>query len=524
MRRFTRPSLFWTFAAAFLTVLVCGTLLQALLVVAVLKPMAAHTESERARFLVREAAARVGSIPSDENEEIFNALASLGRETGSIYLAYRAIDGDVIIDRPVEAPIRDRIEALFEKNESAALPPIPDAALSRRPRHEPPPERRQDGSFPPPDIPKPPADGRRGPARGLDLLARQDVGGEANPRGEVAAFGNLRSSGGASNGLGSILLFMPLAVLVAGIAGLIVVRAQARRLGELESLAARIASGDLMARIEGPGTDEIGRLGARLNEMAAALAAARDRIIASDRHRRRLFADVSHELATPLTSMRGFTETLLDPRVPVSEEERHTYLSFVLDESKRLEALVRDLFELTRLESGAIPLSLETIDWRALTYHTLARYEPRFTAAGLRLEWRDPAGPALVSADGRRLEQILENLLVNAIRYVSPGGTVVVTLDRLAPPPCGESGARASRERFRLTVADDGPGVRTEDLPRVFDRFYRAPNARTEGGTGLGLAIVKEIVGRSGGEVSAEAREPHGLAIVVELPAVADPA
>ena len=121
--------------------------------------------------------------------------------------------------------------------------------------------------------------------------------------------------------------------------------------------------------------------------MTGALAAARDRLEAHEAERRQLFADITHELATPLTSMRGYTETLLDPAVTVDDAERHRYLPGILGESQRLDRMIRDLFELARLEAGAVPLELERLDWAALCRNVVERFEPRFAAAGLALHW-----------------------------------------------------------------------------------------------------------------------------------------
>jgi signal transduction histidine kinase len=198
--------------------------------------------------------------------------------------------------------------------------------------------------------------------------------------------------------------------------------------------------------------------------------------------------------------------------VSVSSDERAHYVRGVLDEAQRLDRLIRDLFELARLEAGATALAKERLDWAALCRNTVERFEPRFRQAGLRLAWKE-SGEAWIEADGRRIEQVLENLLANALRYVSSGGAVELELE---PVP--------EVERFRLHVRDDGPGLRAEDMPFVFQRFYRGDGARgtagsrDPGGSGLGLAIVREIVERHGGTVSARAREPHGLEITIELP------
>jgi signal transduction histidine kinase len=317
-----------------------------------------------------------------------------------------------------------------------------------------------------------------------------------------------------SGGPATALLFVPIA-LIPVILGLMMVRVLVRRLRAMETLAARVAEGDLSARIGDTSGDEIGRLAERLDRMTERLLDARTRVEDTEQQRRQLFADITHELATPLTSIRGYAETLLNPGVSVSDDERTRYVRGVLEESRRLDRLIRDLFELARLEAGASALTLEPLDWAALCRNTATRFEPRFREAGLRLLWSESAEQAWIEADGHRMEQVLENLLANALRYVPSGGTVELALTT-AP---GRDG------RFRLTVSDDGPGLTPEDLAHAFERFYRAAGARVTGtardagGSGLGLAIVREIVERHGGAVSAGTREPHGLAINIELPA-----
>ena len=243
--------------------------------------------------------------------------------------------------------------------------------------------------------------------------------------------------------------------------------------------------------------------------MADRVVAARAGLEETDRQRRRLLADISHELATPLTSIRGYVETLLDPGITTTAEERKGYLEDVLAESRRLEAMITELFDLARLEAGATPLKRVRLDWMDLCRNTARRLEPRFRAAGLTLMWTDATDAAWVHADGRRLEEVAENLLANAIRYVPAGGTVSLSMERVTAAAGG---------RLRFTVADDGPGIPEEDLPHVFECFYRAESVRGTGGTGLGLAIVNEIVRQHGGEVNAQNRAPQGAAFVVELP------
>jgi signal transduction histidine kinase len=230
--------------------------------------------------------------------------------------------------------------------------------------------------------------------------------------------------------------------------------------------------------------------------------------------RQQLFADITHELATPLTSIRGNTETLLDPHVAMSVEERTRYLDDILAASRRLDRLIRDLFELARLEAGAPGLEFEDLDWVALARNVTQRYAKRFEAAGLTLSWEERVPEAWVRGDGLRLEQVLENLLRNALRYVPARGRVAIAIGRADGDP----------GQVRLTVADDGPGLPAEDLAHLFERFYRGRDARPRkpgeerDGSGLGLAIVREIVLRHGGHVSARAGDPRGLVIEVDLP------
>jgi signal transduction histidine kinase len=258
--------------------------------------------------------------------------------------------------------------------------------------------------------------------------------------------------------------------------------------------------------------DEIGRLGSKLNFMTERLSEARRRVEESDRQRRQLFADISHELATPLTSIRGYAETLLNPAVDVTGEEKSSYLRSVLGEAERMDLLIQDLLDLTRLEAGAIPLNKERLDWTALCKNTMKRFESRFREAGLELRWEGSGEEAWILADGRRMEQALDNLLVNALRYVPIGGRVSLSLEAAPTPSPG----------YRLTVSDDGHGIPDDDLPHAFDRFYRGDEARSQGGSGLGLAIVREIVNRHDGTAWAKKRDPKGLSIVLELPGAPD--
>jgi signal transduction histidine kinase len=390
------------------------------------------------------------------------------------FITFRAVDGTLL----AAAPSRLR----FREPRRAAPPPGPGREVDGRPR--------------------------------IETLASHAVLRGGVLLGEVQITRPVRPTGVTSFASQNTLLFLPIAGLASLAAGLVVVRLLVRRLRALEALAARVTEGDLSVRIADPSGDEIGRLAERLDRMTERLAEARDQLQSTERQRRQLFADITHELATPLTSIRGLAETLLDPRVHVSDEDRRRYVAGVLDESRRLDRLIRDLFELARLEAGASPLEREPLDWVALCRNTIQRFTPRFRDAGLGLTWGPSVAEAWIDADGRRIEEVLENLLTNALRYVPSGGTVELSI----------AASGGARPRFRLSVSDDGPGVPPEELPHLFERFYRGAATRPAGdrddrGSGLGLAIVREIVERHGGGVRAEARAPHGMAIIVELAA-----
>lgn len=331
------------------------------------------------------------------------------------------------------------------------------------------------------------------------------------------------------------LLFLPAALLLAGGAALILFRRLSERLRQLEEWATGVEKGDLKTGVPGPKDDEIGRLGARLHRMATRLAKTRARLKAVDQQRRRLLADISHELATPLTSIRASAETLLDTEVPMTTEEQRQTLDDLLGEAQRMDLLIKDLFDLTRLESNATRLVREHLDWAALCRNTVARYQARFAEAGLELRSVGSSRPAWVHADGRRLEQVLENLLANSLRYATPPGTVTVGIETMATETVATEMADTEKTdtdtshrtpRHRLQVADDGPGIPTKDLAHIFDRFYRSNRDRSSPGSGLGLAIVKEFVERHGGTVEAGNRNPQsgsGAVVRIEMPAVEPP-
>lgn len=299
------------------------------------------------------------------------------------------------------------------------------------------------------------------------------------------------------NRYGPMLALVAIAVLLLGtiVTSAMIFGPARSRLRALEDAARALGSGDLAARAPDRGGDEIAAVASAFNAMADDLATRAEALRASDRVRRQLLADVSHELTTPVTAMRGYLETLSMSELKLDDATRARYLAIVSDESNRLERLIGDLLDLARLEGGGGTLRIEPVPVSELFDRVVARHERASQDAGVTLEATIDPGAESIAADRDRLEQALQNLAANAIRY-APRGTAV----RLR--------ARPTDAGITLSVADDGPGIPPDHLPHLFDRFYKADASRAgvSGGSGLGLSIVKAIVERHGGTVAVVSR------------------
>ena len=223
--------------------------------------------------------------------------------------------------------------------------------------------------------------------------------------------------------------------------------------------------------------------------------------------RRDFVANVSHELKTPLTAVRGFAETLLGGGLPSEDVQR--YLGIIVKHAERLGNLIDDLLELSRIESRRSPLQRAVVDVVRVAAGVVAGMEPLLRAKALSVALPDPeAQPVNALADRRAVEQVLTNLLDNAAKYTNAGGRI-------------ELRVVSANGRVRTEVHDDGIGIPAEDLPRIFERFYRVDKARSRdlGGTGLGLAIVKHLVQSMDGEVFVESEVGRGSTFSFTLPA-----
>jgi signal transduction histidine kinase len=304
--------------------------------------------------------------------------------------------------------------------------------------------------------------------------------------------------------IGVVLLLVGSAV-----ASLAIFRPARRRLRALEIVAQAIGEGDLSARAPETGGDEVTALARTFNQMAGDLEARTSAMEMSDRTRRQLLADVSHELKTPLAAIRGYVETLAMPEVRLDDQTRRRYLDIVGDETIKLERIVGDLLDLARLESGGLTLTCEAVSLARLFQRVADRHERELIEKQVALETSIAPEISDVWADPARLEQALQNLVANALRHTPDGGRIV-----LAAEPSGE--------KVRLVVRDSGPGIPEEHLARIFDRFYKADASRTDPysktGSGLGLSIVKAIIERHGGSVSAANAPGGGAEFAITLP------
>jgi two-component system, OmpR family, sensor kinase len=275
--------------------------------------------------------------------------------------------------------------------------------------------------------------------------------------------------------------------------GIAVSRLLTAPLGRLTRAAQAVAGGDLTQRVEVRSRDEIGELGGAFNGMTASLAEA-------ETLRKNLMADVAHELRTPLTVIQGNLQAVLDGVYPLEMAQ----VASLYDETRLLTRLVDDLHDLALAEAGQLHLERVPVDLAALARAATDQFAPAAEAAGVALELVTAESGPKVEGDAGRLAQVLRNLLSNALRHTPRGGSVAVSVDR--------AGGWA-----RIRVADTGSGIAPEDLPHVFDRFYRGDRSVGRG-AGLGLAIARQLVAAHGGRIEVASPPSAGTTFTITLP------
>ncbi|MCC7360365.1 MAG: HAMP domain-containing protein [Anaerolineales bacterium] len=289
-----------------------------------------------------------------------------------------------------------------------------------------------------------------------------------------------------------------IAALAAGVLAVVIARSIAQPLQKMAQVSQGIARGDYTQAAPETGPDEVRALGGALNGMAR-------QVQATQQAQREFLANVSHELKTPLTSIQGFAQALLDGTADSPAVTEHA-AQIIYTEAERMRRLVEGLLELARLEAGAPALRRSPLDLRAQLGAVLERFGPRAQAAGVTLVNALPAALPTLTADGDRLAQVFDNLLDNALKHTPAGGQVTLT-------------ALPTGREVVVAVSDTGAGIPAADLDRLFERFYQVDKSRARpGGVGLGLAISREIVAAHGGRMEAQSVVGQGSTFTVHLP------
>lgn len=292
-----------------------------------------------------------------------------------------------------------------------------------------------------------------------------------------------------------------LAVLLAMLLAAIIAQSVARPLGAMAVAAEAVARGDYDQRVPQEGPDEVRRVAGSFNSMAA-------QVKATQQAQRDFVANVSHDLKTPLTAISGWSQALIDGAAE-GPEERKRAAETIHAEADRMSRLVNELLDLARLESGQMPLTMQRVDLNDILAGVHRSQLPNARAREIDLAL-GVAGEAFVMGDPDRLAQIFTNLVDNALAYTPAGGIVRLT-------------GRLNGNQVEGIVSDTGQGIPEEEIPRVFERFYRLEKSRARGehgrGSGLGLAIVHELVTAHGGTIGVSSQVGRGTVFVVRFPA-----
>lgn len=284
--------------------------------------------------------------------------------------------------------------------------------------------------------------------------------------------------------------------IIALLLGILLSRTLTHPIRELTQATHAISEGDLSQQVPIRSNDELGELAQAFNRMSSELSR-------SVNARKQMTADIAHELRTPLSLILGHAEAVHDGVLPPTREN----FEIIREEAIRLEHLVDDLRTLSLADAGELKINLQSVEPGRLLQEVAALYQYRAQKKNVSLELDVPPSLAAIEVDSGRMTQVLTNILDNALRHTPEGGRIVLS-------------AKELEEQIDISVQDSGPGLKAEDLDRIFDRFYRTDSARQreDGGSGLGLAIARSIVQAHGGRLSPESEEGKGLKIIIRLP------
>ncbi|MEZ4357179.1 MAG: ATP-binding protein [Eubacteriales bacterium] len=270
-----------------------------------------------------------------------------------------------------------------------------------------------------------------------------------------------------------------------------------RDIRKITTSANRLSGGDFSTRVYIKSQTEIGNLADTFNNMAGELER-------QEKLKTTFVADVSHELRTPMTSIQGFVQGIIDGAI--SKDDQETYLKTVLSEIKRLNSLIADLLEMSRLDSPELKLNIEHFDINELLRRSIINFEQAIESKKINVEIGFGDKPNMVLADPDKIAQVATNIIDNAVKFTPKGGKISINVKR-------------SADKTNVIISDTGIGIPENELPFIFERFYKVDKARAEyKGTGLGLAIVKRIIEQHGEKISVDSKEGKGTKFTFTLP------
>ncbi len=304
-----------------------------------------------------------------------------------------------------------------------------------------------------------------------------------------------------------IIEAMAIGLVISVLLSLLLAKTMVTPIQELTHAAEKVAAGDFSETVENPAKDEIGTLTRTFNDMAGQLESNIEDLKNAEQTRREFVANVSHELRTPVTSIRSYAETLADAGGGMDPEMEKHFLDVIVGESDRMTKIVQDLLMLSKFDAGSIAFDFEEFSFeKSVTdVYNAQLLEAQSRGHNFTLEFKGAIPP--IRGDRLRIEQVLTNLVSNAIKYTPNGGRIRMT-------------AGLTGDRVWCSVRDNGVGIPKEDVGHVFERFYRVDKARSResGGTGLGLSIAYEIVERHQGTITVESQKGRGTTFTVTLP------
>lgn len=301
-----------------------------------------------------------------------------------------------------------------------------------------------------------------------------------------------------------VLLYLILGILLFSVTFMILQEPYIRYISRISEAVQNISEGDLNTVIDVIGDDEFSSMAANLNHMAADIKKLMEKERESERTKNELITNVAHDLRTPLTSIIGYLE-LLAGNQQVPADMQHKYIEIAYGKSRRLQKLLEDLFGFTKLNCGKIAMHVGQIDIVKLLGQLVEEAYPNFVEKGLSYDLQSNVPAKIINADGNLLARLFDNLIGNAIKYGADGKRVLVKI-------------HAEGETVTVSVTNYGYVIPADELPLIFNKFYRVEQSRSSstGGTGLGLAIAKEIVDMHGGTISV-ASDLNGTVFTVKL-------